>query len=142
MPFNQSLKVLFITPEITPLLKTGGLADVSAALPKALVRLGHRVTVVLPRFRGEIEQVPPMYSALKRDGRPLYEYARAGIELERQPRSVTIRSRTTIRSSVSFSFSGIRPDVFSANVLVEHFPSRSPVAFTAPELENLLAQAQ
>jgi len=44
----------------------------------------------LLRFLGEIEQVPPMHSALKRDGRPLYEYARAGIELERAPRRVTI----------------------------------------------------
>lgn len=45
---------------------------------------------VLTRFQGVIEQVPPMYSALKRDGKPLYEYARAGIELERAPRQVTI----------------------------------------------------
>lgn len=44
----------------------------------------------LEPFRGEIEQVPPMYSALKRDGKPLYEYARQGIELERPPRRVTI----------------------------------------------------
>jgi len=42
------------------------------------------------RLRGEIEQVPPMHSALKREGRPLYEYARAGIEIEREPRRVTI----------------------------------------------------
>ncbi|HZH57219.1 tRNA pseudouridine(55) synthase TruB [Yanghanlia caeni] len=45
---------------------------------------------VLAQFRGEIEQVPPMYSALKRDGKPLYEYARQGIELERPARRVTI----------------------------------------------------
>ena len=45
---------------------------------------------VLPEFRGLIEQIPPMYSALKRDGKPLYEYARQGIELERPPRQVTI----------------------------------------------------
>ena len=45
---------------------------------------------VLPRFRGPIEQIPPMYSALKRDGRPLYEYARAGQTLERAARPVTI----------------------------------------------------
>ncbi len=44
----------------------------------------------LPRFTGEIEQVPPMYSALKRDGRPLYELARQGIEVERQARRITI----------------------------------------------------
>ena len=42
------------------------------------------------RFIGEIKQVPPMHSALKRDGKPLYEYARAGIEVEREARSVTI----------------------------------------------------
>lgn len=42
------------------------------------------------QFTGDIAQVPPMHSALKRDGKPLYEYARAGIELEREPRPVTI----------------------------------------------------
>lgn len=45
---------------------------------------------VLPEFLGEIEQIPPMHSALKRDGKPLYKYARAGITLERPPRVVTI----------------------------------------------------
>ena len=47
---------------------------------------------VLARFTGAIDQVPPMHSALKRDGRPLYEYARAGIELEREARRVTIHA--------------------------------------------------
>ncbi|MHB1092137.1 tRNA pseudouridine(55) synthase TruB [Thiobacillus sp.] len=47
---------------------------------------------VLPRFMGEIEQIPPMHSALKHQGRPLYEYARAGIEIERPPRKVTVRA--------------------------------------------------
>src|SRR5690606_18921730 len=47
---------------------------------------------VLPQFRGEIEQIPPMYSALKRDGKPLYEYARQGIELDRPARKVTIHA--------------------------------------------------
>ena len=42
------------------------------------------------RFTGPIQQVPPMHSALKRDGKALYEYARAGIEVERAPRAVTI----------------------------------------------------
>ncbi|MBN8449523.1 MAG: tRNA pseudouridine(55) synthase TruB [Candidatus Accumulibacter sp.] len=44
----------------------------------------------LPRFRGPIRQVPPMYSALKRDGKPLYELARQGIEVEREAREVII----------------------------------------------------
>ncbi len=43
-------------------------------------------------FVGAIDQIPPMHSALKRDGKPLYDYARAGIELEREPRRVTIHS--------------------------------------------------
>jgi tRNA pseudouridine55 synthase len=50
------------------------------------------IAAVLPRFVGEIEQIPPMHSALKHQGRPLYEYARAGIEIDRPPRKVTIRS--------------------------------------------------
>ncbi|CAC9957145.1 tRNA pseudouridine(55) synthase (EC 5.4.99.25) [uncultured Gammaproteobacteria bacterium] len=41
-------------------------------------------------FQGDIEQVPPMYSALKKDGQPLYKLARQGIEIERKARSVTI----------------------------------------------------
>ena len=47
---------------------------------------------VLERFLGAIEQVPPMHSALKRAGTPLYELARQGIEVERQPRQVTIHA--------------------------------------------------
>lgn len=50
------------------------------------------VIAAAANFVGEIEQIPPMYSALKRDGKPLYEYARAGVEVERQARRVTIRS--------------------------------------------------
>ena len=50
------------------------------------------VEAMLPRFLGEIEQIPPMHSALKHQGRPLYEYARAGIDIERPPRRVTIRA--------------------------------------------------
>ncbi|HJV63716.1 MAG TPA: tRNA pseudouridine(55) synthase TruB [Albitalea sp.] len=48
------------------------------------------------RFVGEIDQTPPMHSALKRDGRALYEYARAGIEVQRQPRRVAIREITLV----------------------------------------------
>ncbi|CAN1535923.1 TruB Pseudouridine synthase [Burkholderiaceae bacterium] len=47
---------------------------------------------LLPKFTGCITQVPPMYSALKRDGKPLYEYARAGVELERPARGITIHA--------------------------------------------------
>ncbi|MGC3024667.1 tRNA pseudouridine(55) synthase TruB [Burkholderia sp. DN3021] len=50
------------------------------------------VEAALARFTGEIVQVPPMYSALKRDGKPLYEYARAGQTVEREGRNVTIHA--------------------------------------------------
>lgn len=48
------------------------------------------VDAVLARFRGPIKQVPPMYSALKRDGKPLYEYIRNGETVEREARDVVI----------------------------------------------------
>lgn len=44
----------------------------------------------IAKFVGEIQQVPPMYSALKKEGRPLYELARKGIEIEREARPITI----------------------------------------------------
>lgn len=54
---------------------------------------------VVARFTGTIEQVPPMYSALKHAGRPLYDYARAGEEVVRKPRSVTIHELTLIEAA-------------------------------------------
>lgn len=52
--------------------------------------VGGNLQDALGRFRGEIEQVPPMYSALKHGGIPLYKLARRGEEVERRPRRVTI----------------------------------------------------
>lgn len=49
-----------------------------------------RLRAACDAFTGEIEQIPPMHSALKHQGRALYEYAREGIEIERAPRRVTI----------------------------------------------------
>src|SRR3954471_17092287 len=44
------MEILFVTTELAPYVKVGGLADVSAALPKTLKSLGHRVTIVMPRY--------------------------------------------------------------------------------------------
>ncbi len=57
------LKILFVAPECVPFAKTGGLADVVGALPKALVARGHQVSVVLPRYRG-IEPGPVVVPAM------------------------------------------------------------------------------
>lgn len=56
----------------------------SSAISEAMV------AEALEPFRGDIRQLPPMYSALKRNGQPLYKLARAGIEVEREPREVHI----------------------------------------------------
>ncbi len=62
------------------------LSDVEFSIPMT------RISDVLREFTGPIQQVPPMYSALKFEGKPLYEYARAGIVLDRPARAVTIHS--------------------------------------------------
>ncbi|HHT7705140.1 tRNA pseudouridine(55) synthase TruB [Pasteurella multocida] len=48
------------------------------------------ILAALPHFRGDLMQVPTMFSALKHQGKPLYEYARAGITVEREARPITI----------------------------------------------------
>ena len=57
---------------------------------------GEMLEDVLSRFRGEILQVPPMYSALKINGQKLYDLARKGKEVERQPRPITIHELTLL----------------------------------------------
>lgn len=49
-----------------------------------------KILAALAQFTGDIQQVPPMYSALKKEGRPLYELARKGIEIERDARPISI----------------------------------------------------
>lgn len=52
--------------------------------------LAERLRRLLPEFTGPLRRVPPMYSALKRDGQPLYKLARQGVEVEREPRDIRI----------------------------------------------------
>jgi len=66
-------------------------ADGKAVETRDASRLSQKaIEKALQHYRGDIEQIPPMYSALKRDGRPLYELAREGIEVEREARAVKI----------------------------------------------------
>jgi tRNA pseudouridine55 synthase len=71
-----------------------------ATLPVDVTR--EQIDTVLAQFRGEIDQVPPMYSALKRDGKALYEYAREGIVLEREARRVTIHALEFVHYEAPF----------------------------------------
>ena len=61
-----------------------------------------QIEAALARYRGPILQVPPMYSALKRDGKALYEYAREGIVLEREARPVTIHALSLVAYQAPF----------------------------------------
>ncbi len=61
-----------------------------------------RVEEALAPFRGEIEQIPPMYSAVKHEGQRLYKLAREGVEVEREPRKVTIHELTLTRFEPPF----------------------------------------
>lgn len=64
--------------------------EVIATMPVNVTK--SQVETLLPSFLGDIEQVPPMFSALKYQGKPLYELARNGIEVERKPRRISIYS--------------------------------------------------
>ncbi len=55
------------------------------------------IAAVLPRYTGTIQQIPPMHSAIKQNGQPLYKLAHQGIEVERQPREVTIYALRLLR---------------------------------------------
>lgn len=60
---------------------------------------------ILETFKGDIKQIPPMYSAIKVDGKKLYELAREGVEIERKARDVSIKNLETI------SFDGVRAKI-------------------------------
>ena len=53
------MRILFVSSEVFPLAKTGGLADVSASLPRALQALGHQVSVLMPAYRGVLATAQP-----------------------------------------------------------------------------------
>lgn len=69
--------------------------EILNALPVSVSR--EQVEFAIARFIGEISQVPPMYSALKHQGKPLYAYARDGVEINREARNVIIHAITLKR---------------------------------------------
>ena len=86
----ESDKAYFTTAQLGEIRESG---DSEGALveTRAIPSLTESdVETVLDRFRGETLQVPTMYSALKHQGRPLYEWARKGITVEREPRPITV----------------------------------------------------
>lgn len=87
---------------------TTGDTEGEILLEKPVAELSEaQIKAVLQQFMGEIQQVPPMYSALKKQGRPLYELARQGIEIEREARPITIYALELL----SFTANSISLDV-------------------------------
>ena len=78
----QRLRILLISPEVEPFAKTGGLADVAGALPKALEGLGHDVRVFMPRYRGVDRHAGPLRTLLPRLTIPIADSAVDGTLLE------------------------------------------------------------
>ncbi len=77
-------------------LRLGTVTDTQDTTGQVLERRAVSVSraqleALLPRFTGEIDQIPPMYSAVKQGGKKLYQLARQGLEVERKPRRVVIR---------------------------------------------------
>jgi tRNA pseudouridine55 synthase len=58
---------------------------------------------VLPNFIGDISQIPPMYSAIKKNGKKLYELAREGVEIEREPRKINISEIKILKVSENYA---------------------------------------
>jgi tRNA pseudouridine55 synthase len=89
--------------EYRAVMRLGETTDTQDATGKVLIRRAveglteDRVREVMASFRGEIRQLPPMYSAVKINGQPLYKAARAGREVERAERTVVIRRLDLIR---------------------------------------------
>src|ERR671915_246131 len=77
------MRILMVASEAIPWAKTGGLADVLGALPRALARLGHRVDVVLPRYRGIVAGEATSRVTVALGGRfadaPVFEAETAGV---------------------------------------------------------------
>lgn len=88
--YVQDLRKTYVA-EVTFGIATDSLdADGQVLSSEPMLFSEEQLLAVLPQFRGEIEQIPPMVSALKVDGRRLHELAREGVEIERPPRPVTI----------------------------------------------------
>ena len=82
-------------------LRLGVVTDTQDTTGNILEERAHNVTEddlvnILPEFMGKQSQIPPMYSAVKVQGKKLYELARKGVEIERKPREITIHSLAVI----------------------------------------------
>jgi tRNA pseudouridine55 synthase len=134
---GRSTDTLDSTGEV---VETAAVPDLSDDVLEAVAR----------RFRGAVEQVPPMFSALKRGGVPLYELARKGIDVEREARRVHIESLTLVPvSAVEISLSmrcskgtyvrSLARDVAAALGTVGHLASLRRTAFGSFDVASAIS---
>ncbi len=90
----ESNKKYFVTAQLGVETNTGDSEGQIVATQPVVDITRERIENVMSHFLGEIEQIPPMFSAIKHQGKPLYELARRGIEIERKPRTITLFSLT------------------------------------------------
>src|SRR5918998_1312137 len=98
------MRILMVASERLPYAKTGGLADVLWALPRALVRLGHEVDVVMPRYRG--------ITAGARAGQLTVAHGGPGHDYTDNPERFAFLAQAALNWAVS---SGLRHDVVHAH---------------------------
>lgn len=103
----ESNKSYFVTAKLGVQTNTGDSEGAIVATKPVLDVTVERITQLMQTFIGEIDQVPPMFSAIKFQGKPLYQLARRGIEIERKPRRITI---------FSLVLDELKDDVFSIEV--------------------------
>ena len=89
----EANKTYFATIQLGVTTTTGD-QEGEVVSQKDVVLKPNQLQETLQKFTGDIMQIPPMFSALKFEGKPLYEYARQGIEIERKSRQVTIHDIT------------------------------------------------
>ncbi len=103
----ESDKSYYVTAQLGVQTNTGDSEGEVIATKPVVDVTAERLQQVMNKFLGEIDQVPPMYSAIKHKGKPLYELARRGIEVERKSRRIKI---------FSISLDKVEGDVVNFNV--------------------------
>lgn len=88
-----------------------GDAEGDVTLTRPVDVTAEQLQAVVRQFTGRLRQTPPMHSALKKDGRPLYELAREGIEVEREPRDIEIYQLNIAEPPAGAAFSAINIEV-------------------------------
>lgn len=122
MPSNKNLKILFVTSEVVPFVKTGGLADVSSSLPQALYDMGHQIRIVVPKYGAIDERKYKIHEVVR-----LKDLSTevAGKDVQFSLRSsflVGTRSRVQIYFLDNPEYFGSRHSLYSDPISGEDFP--------------------